>query len=76
MKIYKISTTAFEEEDFLVLTDLSQKQITDVISPIVEAERREGKYYDNDDLYHALTKAYPLNPIEFYYDQYIQEVTI
>ena len=38
-KLFKISTTAYEEEDFYVVTDLHETDLTEVINPLVMAER-------------------------------------
>ena len=66
MNIFRIKTTAWEEEDLLLLTTLTEEQVTDVISPIVEAERDGTSTYDNDDLIEALEDTYPLATIEQY----------
>ena len=57
MRLIRINTTAFEEEDFYLVTTLSDKQIEKVITPIVEEERSGGEFYDNDGLMWALKKA-------------------
>jgi len=69
MNIFKISTTAFEEEDFFLLTNLSVEQIKKVITPIVLKERQSGDeedFYDNDDLTNALVEAYPDAMVDYY----------
>lgn len=63
MKLFKVNTTAYEEEDFFLLTDLSEQDITEVINPIVMAERNGYEEYDNDMLIQALEKRYPRNKI-------------
>jgi len=63
MKIFKINTTAYEEEDFFLLTDLSEQDIAEVINPIVMAERDGYEEYDNDTIISALQKRYPKNNI-------------
>ena len=63
MKIFKVNTTAYEEEDFFLLTDLSEEDITEVVHPIVMAERDGYEEYDNDMLIQALEKRYPRNEI-------------
>lgn len=65
MKIYKINTTAYEEEDFLLLTDLNEQDITEVVNPIVMAERDEEEEYDNETIISALRKRYPHNEIQW-----------
>jgi hypothetical protein len=64
MKIFRINTTAYEEEDFFLLTDLIEQDITEVIHPIVMAERDEEEEYDNETIISALRKRYPHNKIE------------
>lgn len=66
MKAYEINTTAWNEENFVLFTDLTEGQITDVITPIVMAEREYGEEYTNDDLIDALLNAYPSNQIYGY----------
>lgn len=69
MEIYRINTTAYEEEDFFLLTDLTEQDITEVINPIVMAER-DGyeEDYTNQELVKALEDTYPNNTIKFYYE--------
>lgn len=64
MKIFRVNTTAYEEEDFFLLTDLTEQDITEVIHPIVMAERDEEEEYDNETIINALHKRYPHNKIE------------
>jgi hypothetical protein len=63
MKLFKVNTTAYEEEDFFLLTDLSEQDITEVINPIVMAERDGYEEYDNESILEALRKRYPKNKI-------------
>ncbi len=66
MQFYRINTTAYEEEDFFLLTDLTEQEITEVITPIVELERNEVQDYDNDMLVENLELAYPSAFIKVY----------
>lgn len=59
MNIYRIKTTAFEEEDFFLMTTLTQRQVTNAITPIVMAEREGEEYYDNDTLTDAVKQKHP-----------------
>jgi hypothetical protein len=64
MNIFIINTTAFEEENFHLITDLTKAEIVAVITPIVLAERNreegdEDSFYDNGDLIQALVQKYP-----------------
>ncbi len=61
MRLININTTAFEEEDFLLLTDLNDDELYEVIMPMVNAERDGEDEYDNDMIYDALKKRYPVN---------------
>lgn len=65
MNIFRINTTAFLEEDFFLLTNLSREQIEEVITPIVLIERNEGEEYNNDDLVSALQIKYPNAIVEY-----------
>jgi hypothetical protein len=76
LNIININTTAFQEEDFLLLTDLKQDEIMDVIQPIVLLERNEIVTYSNDDLMTALETTYPNNYIEFYTYESLDEISI
>ena len=69
MNLYRINTTAFHEEDFTILTLLTEEQIVDIITPIVKDERDGGNGYDNDDLLSALMKAYPNHFISQRYNE-------
>lgn len=66
MKAFEINTTAWNEENFILFTDLTEGQIVDVITPIVMAEREFGDEYTNDDLIDALIEAYPRNKVYAY----------
>jgi hypothetical protein len=71
MNVFRINTTAYEEEDFYLLTSLNEKQIAKVIKPIVQAERDsdiDENFYDNDMLTEALKNAYPKATVEMYQD--------
>jgi hypothetical protein len=74
MKTFEINTTAFDEENFILTTDLNEKEIVDVIAPIVMSERDGNGYYDNDELLVALKEAYPTRVIIMY--QELNTITI
>jgi hypothetical protein len=63
MKAYEINTTAFNEENLMIFTDLTESQIKKVIEPIVISGRDDSDYYDTDELFDALVDAYPKNQI-------------
>lgn len=66
MEFFRINTTAYEEEDFFVLTELDEVDIVEVIIPIVNAERDGYEEYDNEYLLDALKKRYPSAFIKVY----------
>ena len=72
--VVEINTTAFEEENFVLVTDLTDEQIEEVIRPIVLAERNQienddNVFYDNETLVSALLEKYPNNLVSFYTDK-------
>lgn len=68
LNVFRVSTTAYEEEDFHLLTTLSEKQIVKIISTIVEAERNGGNFYDNETLVGTLQDLYHNDIVIFYQD--------
>jgi hypothetical protein len=66
MQVFRVNTTAYKEEDFYLLTELSEQDIVEVITPIVNAERDGYEEYDNEVLLDALKKRYPRKKIELY----------
>lgn len=64
MKVIKINTTAYEEEDFYLMTDLSEDDLYEVIMPIVNQERDGYEDYDNESLLLALKKRYPTKRVD------------
>jgi hypothetical protein len=66
MQIFRVNTTAYKEEDFYLLTELTEQDIVEVIMPIVNAERDGYEEYDNEMLLDALIKRYPRKKIELY----------
>lgn len=66
IEVIRINTTAYEEEDFFLLTDLTEQEITEVVTPIVELERNKVKYYTNGMLVENLELAYPSAFIKVY----------
>ena len=74
IRIVQVNTTAYEEENFVLLTDLTDEQIEEVIRPIVLAERNQIEndddvFYDNETLVSELLEKYPNNLVSFYTDK-------
>jgi hypothetical protein len=80
LRLVQISTTSNVEEDFLLVTNLTDEEIELVITPIVEKERREEQFeeffYDNEGLYWALKTTYPNSIIQQYCLDQIDSITI
>jgi len=72
MNIYKINTTAYEEEDFYVMTTLPYEKIKYTLTTIVRGV--EDAEYDNDSLVDALQSQYP-NDIIIHISE-IEKITI
>jgi hypothetical protein len=58
MRVIRVNTTAFKEEDFYLLTTLSDEQIAEVIQPIVND--------DNETIWRALTERFPMELVDMY----------
>ena len=59
MRVIRINTTAYSEEDFFLLTTLTDEQISEALAGIIFKERFSGQEYDNEDLFRVLTFSYP-----------------
>jgi|GEM_PF-3241513 len=60
LRLVQVNTTAWEEEDMLLITNLTDEQIQSVVTPIVERERESDDYgYVNNDLADALRLQFP-----------------
>jgi len=68
MRVVKVITTAYSEENFFLLTNLTDEQISEVIQPIVNAERDGYDEYDNELLCNELLNRFPNNHIEMIID--------
>jgi hypothetical protein len=68
IRLVNVNTTAFSEEDFSIITNLTEKEIIKVIEPMVLSERNGGDEYDNETLVGALEKKYPKNFIKMVVD--------
>jgi uncharacterized protein YqeY len=77
IRLVRIKTTFWDEEDFLLITELTDEEIQDIITPIVQAERDNiEEFYDNETLYLALKENYPRNLIMQYTIDNIHTLTI
>jgi hypothetical protein len=72
MNIFRINTSAWQEEDFYLMTSLTEAKIKKVIEPMVQYERENEMMYDNEEYLNALQQKYPRSVIEMH--QYIEEL--
>lgn len=83
LNLIQVNTTAWDEEDFLLVTSLTEDQIIEVIEPIVEESREKEvefeeneEEYTNDELVDALKKKYPNEIILHYTPDAIDLISI
>jgi hypothetical protein len=76
IRLVNINTTSCDEEDFLLVTDLTDREIKDIVTPIVESEREGEEYYDNEGLFWALKTHYPTNLVIQYTIDSMDSLTI
>ena len=66
MELYQINTTAYREEDMLLISDAPYEEIEKVLEPMVNKERSdEDVWFDHDDYMTALRTALP--DFKFFY---------
>lgn len=63
MRAFEINTTAWNEENFMIATDLTERQIMDVLVPFIERKRDLNEDYTNEDLVDELEYVYRDNTI-------------
>jgi len=68
MQVFRINTTAYEEEDFYLMTTLSPSQIKSVIEPMVHNERVNDEFFENDEYVLELIKRFPRDEVRLYTD--------
>jgi hypothetical protein len=66
MRVIRINTTAWVEEDFYLVTTLDDQDIVEVIQPLVNAERDGYEEYDNNMLLQALKDRFPCDHVDMY----------
>lgn len=63
MNIFKIKASSWEEDDFILATQLTEKQVRSVIQPMVDEERESDFVFNNADYLQCLRDAYPKSVI-------------
>jgi hypothetical protein len=68
LTVYEIATSGWEEENFRLMTNLTEKQIRDVIKPMVDKEREDDIVLSNDDYVQALQDKYKSKVVVLFVD--------
>jgi hypothetical protein len=76
MQLFRINTTAFSEEDLLLLTDLTKDQIVETAQPFIYLERQSGDNYVNEDVVSHLKNTYPDNKIIALDEEKIEQIIL
>ncbi len=58
MQVFRIRTTDWREQDFLIMTSLDERQVRKVIQPIVNFERENDLESNPHDYVSALNEMY------------------
>lgn len=69
MNAFKIGITDWPDDNFTLVTNLSEAKIKAVLEPMV-AEHWEGVEYKDEDFVNALSAAYPRAIIITYLSEY------
>jgi len=77
IRLIEICTTAYKEDNFYLVTDLTDNEIESITEPIVMKERNDStSYYDNEMLVESLKEAYKDAFIQHYEDCAIDFIRI
>jgi hypothetical protein len=74
MNLYQIKTTAYDEEDMLLVTDAPDDAIERILEPMIYEERHEDKWFDHDDYLRALETALPQFTFFYYTEPHVIEL--
>ncbi len=58
MNVFRIRTTDWREDDFLIMTSLDERQVRKAIEPIIEYEKENDLASNPDDYISALNAMY------------------
>lgn len=72
MNYIEINTTAYSEENFILATDLSRKDVEAVLLPYLMEARELDIDYMNEDIVDLLVEKYPLSFIELVEIEYLE----
>jgi hypothetical protein len=58
LNVFEIATSGWNEENFQLMTNLTEEQIRSVIQPMVDKEREDDIVLGNDEYVQALQDRY------------------
>jgi hypothetical protein len=73
MNIFKIVTSNWDEEEFILVTQLSEKQVRSTIQPMVDEAKKEDFVFTAEEYVQVLKDAYPKSVI-LTYNEDVQEI--
>jgi len=68
LNVFEIATSGWKEENFQIMTNLTEEQIRAVIKPMVDKEREDDIVLSNDEYIQALQDKYKNKIIVLYTD--------
>jgi ssRNA-specific RNase YbeY (16S rRNA maturation enzyme) len=68
LNVFEIATSGWKEENFQLMTNLTEEQIRAVIKPMVDKEREDEVVLSNDEYIQALQDKYKNKIIVLYTD--------
>lgn len=74
MELYQIKTTAYSEEDMLLVSNAPDDAIERVLTPMITDERVNDVWYDHDDYIKALQTALPQFTFFYYTEPHVIEL--
>jgi hypothetical protein len=73
LNVFEIATSGWKEENFRLMTNLTEEQIRSVIKPMVDKEREDDIVLSNDEYVYALQDKYRNKIIVLYTDYELLE---
>ena len=68
LNVFEIATSGWKEENFRLLTNLTEEQVRGVIQPMVDKEREDEIVLENDEYIQALQDKYRTKIVVLYVD--------
>jgi hypothetical protein len=68
LSVFEIATSGWKEENFRLMTNLTEEQVRGVIQPMVDKEREDDIVLSNDDYVQALQDKYKSKLVVLFVD--------